>query len=462
MKRKLLVTVTILALSTTLLIGAGAAAAQDFRLDKARWEANFRAFFLIPSTNLLFNVTGAASAQKGLVTTAFLKADDARPRGPCPITVNFSGYIKTAGPGTVTYTFTRSDGATSPVYTLEFKEAGSQSVTTAWTLGDANALPAYEGWQAIKVLSPNPFESSQETGRFSIKCESTGKDPNFARPNPTGNGVSPSARQAPPSNPRDEAGTFRVTLLGFVVNHETRDTLLETDGKRDEVFQVPVVLFYDRDTGLTTRSFSVFGPVFGDTNNHPTYQQAGSASARGGLRTGDAFPDASPWKGLTPAGPGFGFPSILFEGELRPIHNAAVIIPSLWEWDGNQELFNQYMDSIERALPTIRINVARALSVDARHQFRPRGGAAFGLESAVTLDERIYDRRNRPIGMARPATAPSRFTFQPEVLLLTYEGARDAVTRDVGFGPGVIEVRYDEPRDLEGSYSLYFKVERVG
>ena len=39
--------------------------------------------------------------------------------------------------------------------------------------------------------------------------------------------------------------------------------------------------------------------------------------------------------------------------------------------------------------------------------------------------------------------------------------AHDALSRDNGFGPGVIEVRYDEPRELEGSYSLYFKVERL-
>ena len=101
----------------------------------------------------------------------------------------------------------------------------------------------------------------------------------------------------------DERGTFRVTLLGFVVNHETRDTLLETDGKRDEVYQVPVVLFYDRDRGLERRAFSVNGPVYGDTNNHPTYVRAGSAHAEGGLRTGDHFPAKRPWEGTTPAGP---------------------------------------------------------------------------------------------------------------------------------------------------------------
>src|SRR5689334_7338699 len=68
----------------------------------------------------------AGQEEEARVTSASLKADDARPAGPCPVTVNFSGYIKTAGPGTVKYTFTRSDGATAPVSTLFFKEAGTQ------------------------------------------------------------------------------------------------------------------------------------------------------------------------------------------------------------------------------------------------------------------------------------------------------------------------------------------------
>ena len=280
-----------------------------------------------------------------------------------------------------------------------------------------------------------------------------------AKPDSTDKGMTPTT--TPSSG--DERGTFRVTLLGFVINHETRDTLLETDGKRDEVYQVPVVFAYDRDRGLETRAFSVFGPVFGDTNNHPTYQRAGSASVRGGLRTGDPFPTGRPWEGRTTPGPGYGFPSILFEGELRALQNAGVIIPSLWESDGNQELFRPYLDSIARAESSIREYVARIVSSPRliSNVFRPIPGGPFGLGSPVTLDERVFDMRDRPIGMNRFVAAPDRFTFQPYVLVLTYEGARDAVSTDNGFGAGVIEVRYDEARELEGSYSLYLKVERV-
>ncbi len=421
---------------------------------------SFIAIFILTLATALPPAGSRASlAQKERVKDAGLKADEAQVNGQCPVTVRFTGYVTATGPGIVKYTFTRSDGATGPVFTLEFKEAGTQYVTTSWTLGDASALPTYEGWQAIKILSPNELESSHETGRFAIACQ--GAQPTFGKPT---SGQIPGGKPGGGSGaPAGERATFRVTLLGFVVNHETRDTLLETDGKRDEVYQVPVVLSFDRDRGLEPLSFSVFGPVHGDTNNHPTYVLAGSASARGGLRTGDAFATARPWEGRTPPAPGFGFPSVLFEGELRPVQNAAVIIPSLWESDGNQELFRPYMDAIERAMPTVRLSVAHILSSPelTPYEFRSRVGVAVGLQTAVTLDERIFDVRDRPIGMVRLVSSPDRFSFQPQVLVLTYEGALAALTRDDGFGPGVVEMRYDEPRELEGSYALYFKVERV-
>src|SRR5437762_11118857 len=91
----------------------------------------------------VFSLTFIASAHRPdfRVTNAFLKADDARMSGPCPLRVVFNGDITTNGPGIVRYTFTRSDGATGPVFTMAFSTAGRQRVNTDWTLGDDRALP---------------------------------------------------------------------------------------------------------------------------------------------------------------------------------------------------------------------------------------------------------------------------------------------------------------------------------
>jgi len=47
--------------------------------------------------------------------------------GPCPLKVVFNGYITTDGPGTVKYTFTRSDGAEDRPTQWSSREAGTQS-----------------------------------------------------------------------------------------------------------------------------------------------------------------------------------------------------------------------------------------------------------------------------------------------------------------------------------------------
>ena len=113
-----------------------------------------------------------AGAMQSRVTEAVLKAEPVR-SGPCPVTVTFNGYITSDGPGTVKYTFGRSDGATGPVHTLEFKTAGTQAVTTTWTLGGPDTV--FEGWQIIKVLSPNAVESKPEAGAFTLRCGQTGE-----------------------------------------------------------------------------------------------------------------------------------------------------------------------------------------------------------------------------------------------------------------------------------------------
>src|SRR5687768_11541097 len=81
----------------------------------------------------------------------------------CPTTVHFRGSIKMNGGGTVKYTFERSDGATGPVSTLYFPSAGTQQVSTSWTLGRS-----YSGYQKLIVIAPNDAESSE--ARFNLNC----------------------------------------------------------------------------------------------------------------------------------------------------------------------------------------------------------------------------------------------------------------------------------------------------
>jgi hypothetical protein len=176
------------------------------------------------------------------VTEVFLKADDGRPIGACPVRVTFRGYITASGPGSIKYTFTRSDGATGPVHIMEFKKAGTQPITTSWTLGDSRVLPRYAGWQAVKVLSPVEIESNHDTGSFEINC--SGTTAVQTNPNQRGESEQPSSEmQAIIPHPIYGRSTAPIKLK------PNQTALLELKNTGKESVQVRIQ-FVDKDDQL--------------------------------------------------------------------------------------------------------------------------------------------------------------------------------------------------------------------
>ncbi len=96
-----------------------------------------------------------------------LRADPFDYSGPCPVKITFSGRISVAGGGgTVSYKFLRSDGASAPIQTLPFTEAGSKDVSETWTLGGPGIK--WSEWEAIKTFDPQEIESNH--ANFTIQC----------------------------------------------------------------------------------------------------------------------------------------------------------------------------------------------------------------------------------------------------------------------------------------------------
>lgn len=118
---------------------------------------------------LLLSGLEAAFAQP--VITARLRAVPENFSGNCPAKIQFDGVIivrnNTRPPLRVQYRFLRSDGALSPISTIVFDGDGSKNVSTSWTPGEPS-LPAYSGWQSIKILYPREAESNK--AGFSIAC----------------------------------------------------------------------------------------------------------------------------------------------------------------------------------------------------------------------------------------------------------------------------------------------------
>jgi len=357
----------------------------------------------------------ATAAAQGVVTDAVLTTDPAYLQAHvCPVTVTFNGSITINGPGTVTYRFVRSDGATSGTYSVSFAKPGTSPVSTTWTLGEASALPSYEGWVAIQVLAPNAVESAHAGAAFRMACG--------AAPPP------------PPPPQQPGRGWFRVSITGFVCSRETRDNFFELDGPGDEVFLAPHVVVVDRSGATSEFSAFTHGPVFGR------------------VRSGTRFPTPTP-EVLSGTPVGLGFPGVLFEGELVEGQTAVAIAPALWEWDGTGAQLSAFFGLSSAANARIASVVVSAMtgSMPAR-----LGGLGTALDGLIRVPIAPEGDGNRPIGITVTGGTGS---FSPQFLLLTYEGAASSA-EGASFGGDTFAIRYVDPTSHEGDYTVFVKVER--
>jgi hypothetical protein len=116
------------------------------------------------SPNEIFSNQASFSLNCGFsVTSINVGGYPPAPGSSCPMTFGFYATINVTGPGTITYKWERSDNAISPVQSLTFPAAGSQTVNTTWTLSGT-----YTGWQRLHILTPFDMTSSQMG--FSVSC----------------------------------------------------------------------------------------------------------------------------------------------------------------------------------------------------------------------------------------------------------------------------------------------------
>jgi hypothetical protein len=120
--------------------------------------------FLLAQGGIERNSSPAAAPGAFAVTSVTASVNPASYNGGCPATFQFTAKIKANGPGTVTYKWERSDGATSAPQTAVLSASGLQIVTTSWTLGKAS----FSGWERLHVTSPNDLTSNNAA--FALTC----------------------------------------------------------------------------------------------------------------------------------------------------------------------------------------------------------------------------------------------------------------------------------------------------
>ncbi len=286
--------------------------------------------------------------------------------------------------------------------------------------------------------------------------------------------ISRTSAQSTSSSPPQ--GWFRVTLNGFHVMHETKDTALGLDGTFDEI-RLMSTYFLINSSGAVVSQSSFKSKVicdgkFVDPDNLGTL----TFPERRGLKAGDDFPAGSPAK-LSLSARELEFhlsspPVLLFEGLLSQGSRGVVIIPSIWEMDGSPELrtiYSEYLSSqarfmgshVAEMITDYRFYGPRSGDFPVRQALK--GGASMGLGE---MAERVFigtgilglgDPKDRPIGMVKSG---NHYTFVPKVLVLTFETA-DAIARTTGpYGSGVVKVYYEDDPDLAGQYELYLQVKR--
>lgn len=281
-------------------------------------------------------------------------------------------------------------------------------------------------------------------------------------------GVSAPAKRSKGEAPR--RGRYRVTVNGFTVHHETKDDALQLDGKRDEVYVTVQVAVVDR-TRRVKMSSTARTKVMGDVNGHNGRIRAGSASSKGGIRTGDDVPGPEPWR-LRGAPRGDRLPLAVWEGELVEGENSVVLIPVLWEYDGVKSAYQSWVGWWSGKVTEIKDSEVLSRLLGAR------GKVVFDLAelrinrsstSAVSLPELVLGQKmDRPIGIeveTRRRPLPRGLLkvvwFSPKAVVLNYQTAEFALRNNFGKGRGVLSLRYEDQPSLEGDYTLYVQVQRL-
>lgn len=155
-------------------------------------------------------------------------------------------------------------------------------------------------------------------------------------PRPPSGDASSAPTSTGPAAPAKTTGRYRVSIAGFKVNHETFDDQLERDGKRDEVYVTAWAQVIDRATGAARAPGVIHqSAVHGDTWNLPGRILAGTASDRGGIKTGDRV-GATPGLGraFSSTVP-YSFPMEVWVGTLSDATDTLLVMPVLWEKDND-------------------------------------------------------------------------------------------------------------------------------
>jgi hypothetical protein len=284
---------------------------------------------------------------------------------------------------------------------------------------------------------------------------------------------------------------YRVVVKGFSCNRETADDILERDGKRDEVYLGGISYMLNNQgqtipRTLVRRRSRTMGDVNGRAPEERRCMAGTAAGNLGGIRTGDQLPDADPWRNKQPAKSDL-LPFILWEGELPPGGDQVVIYPSLFEYDGPDDIFTQiwHNSSIVKLAEVATFIPGQLFASvtgiggsggynDDEPGVHPAPSVAqnypnqFMQLNLQGIDFAKPEYRSFVVDPGRPGDRPIGITYgannrvyNPLQIRLDNNAIRLLSQQDFGYGRGIVPIRFKDQDEWKGDYTLYFSFEQV-
>jgi hypothetical protein len=283
-------------------------------------------------------------------------------------------------------------------------------------------------------------------------------------PNPAGGWA---AGTPPAAFTYDFAPKYRLVALGVKALKQSADDIFAVDGISDEIYVAAIA-------NTTTRSLSgssvgvarsnTYGDI-GTGNAFPGRVQGGTASPRGGIRSGDMVPITLNPSAATGSVYTTGFPLVLWEGRLDD--NAMVVVsPSLWEEDVDKKLYAPWESAIRAEIQSGYPKGLASLITGLRDQD--------ALGPAVRTGALLWcgwcvNGVDRPVGLQLSTGAtpsdPANYFLSHQVLVLTRTAIERALTgpaQVAGGLPGTFVMSmFENAQLMSAMYELYLRVERA-
>src|SRR3954466_7459239 len=260
------------------------------------------------------------------------------------------------------------------------------------------------------------------------------------------------------------AQQYRANINGFWCHNETWDDALNWDGKHDEIFFAVNTKLIDAN-GVVTQNRDSESELMGDTWQLPGRIQAGSASDRGGIVTGDKFPTNTPGLRTVPLDGRRFPPYTIWEDKLEEGGDTVLLTPTTCEWDPGTGFMDGWLAWLKKTNTDYGPRTKDALAKLAPGSAPVFDAVSLGIDVAFTLAglwSPLGQSMRRPIGLQRDPTNPNGALFNPQTIALNAKTADFLANANLqGLGKGILELNYQDDPYLRGVYSMFVQIEKI-